>query len=214
MHSSIISRVSFTFKVCPFSPCGCLGPFFTIVERSHVFNLRAAEKEIFLLRWFQDLPAEACKSGQIYLSCSAEVIPETSSCLQCHRVQFVLRNRSSVENLDKKRLHCLCAYYITWLVKTQKSTTEWSFVKVVVLKLTIVIWDRNGPIINLDASARSASLIFLFHQRFLLLQNVYFLIFFFLKWTGLDPMPLPSRGPCPKNTYNAMKLQQSSPWTR
>ena len=104
MHSSIISRVSFTFKVCPFSPCGCLGPFFTIVERSHVFNLRAAEKEIFLLRWFQDLPAEACKSGQIYLSCSAEVIPETSSCcLQCHRVQFVLRNRSSVENLDKKK---------------------------------------------------------------------------------------------------------------
>ena len=37
----------------------------------------------------------------VHLSCSAEpaeVIPETSSCcLQCNRVQFVSRNRSSVE---------------------------------------------------------------------------------------------------------------------
>ena len=30
-----------------------------------------------------------------------------------------------------------------------------------------MIQERNGPIINLDASARSASRIFLFHQRFL-----------------------------------------------
>ena len=54
--------------------------FLTIVKRDHVFNLRAAEKDLFLLRWLQDLPAEACKSGQIHLSCSAEVISETSSC--------------------------------------------------------------------------------------------------------------------------------------
>ena len=67
-------------------------------------------------------------------------------------------------------------YYITWLVKTQTSTTKCSFVKTVVLKLTIVICDPNGPIINLDASARFASLIVLFHQRFLLLDNLYFFI--------------------------------------
>ena len=81
--------------------------FLTIVERSHVFNLRAPEKDLFLLRWFQDFPAAACKSGQIYLSCSAEVIPETSSCcLQCHRVQFVLRKsqlRGDLRTLIKKK---------------------------------------------------------------------------------------------------------------
>ena len=43
-----------------------------------------------------------------------------------------------------------------------------------------MIQDRNGPIINLDASARSASRIFLFHQRFLLFENVYFFSFLFL----------------------------------
>ena len=92
----------------------------------------------------------------------------------------------------------MCVYYITWLVKTQKSTTEWSFVKVVVLKLTIVIWDRNGPIINLDASARSASLIFLLHQRFLLLQNVYFLIFFLKSRRAWPPCHSPRVGPARK----------------
>ena len=84
----------------------------------------------------------------------------------------------------------MCVYYITWLVKTQKSKTKCSFIEIVVLKLTIVIWDRNGPIINLNASVRSASLIVLFHQRFLSLENVYFLIFFFFffkKWGGPGP---------------------------
>ena len=86
----------------------------------------------------------------------------------------------------------MCVYYITWLVKTQKSKTKCSFIEIliVVLKLTIVIWDRNGPIINLDASVRSASLIVLFHQRFLSLENVYFLIllpFFFQKVGGPGP---------------------------
>ena len=42
-----------------------------------------------------------------------------------------------------------------------------------------MIQDRNGPVINLDASARSASRIFLFHQRFLLFVNVYFFSFLF-----------------------------------
>ena len=79
-------------------PCGCLGPFFNHCWKGPCFNLRAAEKDPFFQRWLQDLPAEACKSRQIHLSCSSEVIPEISSCcLQCHRVQFVLRNRSSVE---------------------------------------------------------------------------------------------------------------------
>ena len=61
-----------------------------------------------------------------------------------------------------------------------------SFVKIVVFSEDHhIIQDRNGPIINLDASARSASRIFLFHQRFLLFENVYFfsfLFFFFKKW--------------------------------
>ena len=42
-----------------------------------------------------------------------------------------------------------------------------------------MIQDRNGPIINLDASARSANRIFLFHQRFLLFENVCFFSFLF-----------------------------------
>ena len=40
---------------------------------------------------------------------------------------------------------------------------------------------------NLDALVRSASLIFLFHQRFLLLESVYFLIsvlFYFIQKVG------------------------------
>ena len=82
-------------------------------------------------------------------------------------------------------------------MKTQKSKTKCSFVEIVVLKLTIVKWDQNEPIINLDASARSASLIFLFHQTFLSLENVYFLIlllFFFQKVGGPGPpAPPPAR---------------------
>ena len=34
-----------------------------IAERSLVLNLRAAEKDLFLLQWLQDLPSEACRSG-------------------------------------------------------------------------------------------------------------------------------------------------------
>ena len=80
-------------------------------------------------------------------------------------------------------------------MKTQKSKTKCSVVEIVVLKLTIVIWDRNGPIINLDASARSASLIFLFRQRFLSLENVYFLILLLLFFQKVGGQPLPLRGP-------------------
>ena len=50
-----------------------------------------------------------------------------------------------------------------------------SFVKIVVFSEDHhMIQDRNGPIINLDASVRSASRIFLFHQR-----KCVFLFFFF-----------------------------------
>ena len=59
---------------------------FTVTERSDVSdvftNLQDAEIDLFLLFMVADLPAEACRSGQFHLSCSAEVIPETSSC--CH----------------------------------------------------------------------------------------------------------------------------------
>ena len=60
-----------------------------------------------------------------------------------------------------------------------------SFVKIVVFSEDHhMIQDRNGPIINLDASARSASRIFLFYQRFLLFENVYFFSFLFTKSGG------------------------------
>ena len=60
-----------------------------------------------------------------------------------------------------------------------------SFVRIVVLRITIIIiQDRHGPIINLDASATSASRIFLFYQRFLLFENVYFFSFLFTKSGG------------------------------
>ena len=55
-----------------------------------------------------------------------------------------------------------------------------SFVKIVVFSEDHhMIQDRIGPIINLDASARSANRIFLFHQRFLLFENVCFFSFLF-----------------------------------
>ena len=94
MHSSIIIFACFIrFQSFSFLSLRLFRTFFlTIVEGSHFFNLRAAEKDLFLLRWLQDLPAEPCKSGQIYSSCSAEVIPETSSCcLPCRRIQFVFK---------------------------------------------------------------------------------------------------------------------------
>ena len=61
-----------------------------------------------------------------------------------------------------------------------------------------MIQDRNGPIINLDASARSASRIFLFHQRFLLFENVYFFSFLFVFcfskiWRGGGQGPPPAQ---------------------
>ena len=64
-------------------------------------------------------------------------------------------------------------------------------------EVDFMIWDRNGPIINLDASARSAS------RVSLLFENVYFLIclfvclfFFFQKvGGGLAPSPFPCAGP-------------------
>ena len=60
-----------------------------------------------------------------------------------------------------------------------------SFVKIVVFSEDHhMIQDRNGPIINLDASARSASRIFLCHQRFLVFVFFSFLSFFFLKKLG------------------------------
>ena len=61
-----------------------------------------------------------------------------------------------------------------------------SFVKIVVFSEDHhMIQDRNGPIINLDASARSANRIFLFHQRFLLFENVCFVSFLiFLQKVG------------------------------
>ena len=76
MHSSIIIFACFIhFPSLPVLSLLLFRTFFlTIVERDHVFNLRAAEKERFFLRWLQDLPAEACKSGKIHLSCSAEVL--------------------------------------------------------------------------------------------------------------------------------------------
>ena len=91
-----------------------------------------------------------------------------------------------------------------WLVKTQKSTTKCSFVKIVVLRLTnqermrnlilswahLMIKDRNGPILNLDASERSASRIFVFHQGFLLFENVYFLILIYFSHKVGGPSPL------------------------
>ena len=48
-----------------------------------------------------------------------------------------------------------------------------------------MILERNGPIINLDASARFPSRIFLFHQRFLLFENVYFLFAFLFRYEVL-----------------------------
>ena len=54
-HHNFVSRVSFTSEVCPFSSFGCLEPFFSHRERSHISDvfqdLRAAVKDLFLLRW-------------------------------------------------------------------------------------------------------------------------------------------------------------------
>ena len=71
---------------------------------------------------------------------------------------------------------------------------------------------------NLDALVRSASLIFLFHQRFLLLESVYFLIsvsFYFIQKVGAPcpppptPQPLPLRGPWLHKSFLAHALKSS-----
>ena len=66
---------------------------------------------------------------------------------------------------------------------------------------------------NLDALVRSASLIFLFHQRFLLLESVYFLIsvyfILFKKWERPAPQPLPLRGPWLHKPFLAHALKSS-----
>ena len=70
-----------------------------------------------------------------------------------------------------------------------------SFVKIVVFSEDHhMIQDRNGPIINLDASARSVSRIFLCHQRFFLFENVYFFSFLFFskRWGGGKQGPAPA----------------------
>ena len=55
-------------------------------------------------------------------------------------------------------------------LKTRRTRTKCGFVKVGVLKLTMhQIWDRNGPMINLDAGR------VLFQQRYYLYErNVYY----------------------------------------
>ena len=59
-----------------------------------------------------------------------------------------------------------------------------------------MIQDRNGPIINLDASARSASVIFLFHQRFLKCVFLNFILLFSKSGgRGWPPSPSPCAGP-------------------
>ena len=78
MHSSIIIFARFIrFQSLSFLSLRLFRTIFflTIVEGSHFFNLRAAEKDLFLLRWLQDLP-------NFY-----------------HVIEFnlFLRNRSSVE---------------------------------------------------------------------------------------------------------------------
>ena len=117
MHSSIIILACLiSFKsLFVLSLRLFLEPSLVIVERSHFFKLRAAEKDLFLLRWLQDLSAETCRSRQFHLSCSADWdIPETSSCcLQCHRVQFLLTNPVAprrFKNLLIKKDSIVCAY--------------------------------------------------------------------------------------------------------
>ena len=69
MHSSIIIFACFIYsKSLSVLSLRLLEPPLVIVEQSHVFNLRAAEKDLFLLRWLQDLPAKVCRSGQLAIS--------------------------------------------------------------------------------------------------------------------------------------------------
>ena len=61
-------RVSFTSRIVRSLLSAVQNLSLVIVERSHVCNLRAAEKDLFLLRWLQDLPAEVCRSGKLAIS--------------------------------------------------------------------------------------------------------------------------------------------------
>ena len=44
-----------------------LPPSLVIVKWSLVFNLRAAEKDLFLLQLLRDLPSETCRSGKNFI---------------------------------------------------------------------------------------------------------------------------------------------------
>ena len=72
----------------------------------------------------------------------------------------------------KKTPFCIVASSLLQLccLKTQNSRTNCSFLKIGVLKFTThQIWDRNGPMINLDAER------FFFQQRYYLYErNVYY----------------------------------------
>ena len=68
MHSSTIIFACFIYllSTCQFSPCGCLGPFFSHCWTEPRFSTYCSCRKgplIFLLWWLQDLPAEACRSG-------------------------------------------------------------------------------------------------------------------------------------------------------
>ena len=61
-----------------------------------------------------------------------------SSCSICFKKSLLC---GGLRTLIKK--HCLWIYYITWLVKTQKSTPKCSFVKIIVLRLTKREWGTS-----------------------------------------------------------------------
>ena len=67
-------------------------------------------------------------------------------------------------------------------MKTLRSTTECSFVKIFVLRLTTDDIGSKRTNHIFDAPARFARRIFLLHQRFLLFEIVHF--FFFFKSVG------------------------------
>ena len=66
-------------------------------------------------------------------------------------------------------------------MKTQRSTTECSFVKIFVLRLTTDDIGSKRTNHIFDVPARFARRIFLFHRRFLLFEIVHF---FFFKSVG------------------------------
>ena len=166
MHSSIIIFECFIhFQSWSFSPCGCLGPFFNHCRKGPFSPAMVAGFTSSGLQIGTNLFILLCWGN----SWKFFMLSTMSSSSICFKKSLALWR---FKNLDKKKTPWFVRiYYITWLVKTQKSKTKCSFVKIVVLKLAMVIWDRNGPIINLDASARSASLILLFRPFQILLRK-------------------------------------------